>query len=49
MVSQVPEFHVLDDPKPDDVTLPAFMVSKTRGFLPRQVPSPSKKKILKKY
>ncbi|KAK3325616.1 hypothetical protein B0H66DRAFT_529642 [Apodospora peruviana] len=33
-----PDFHVLDDPKPDDVSLPAFMVSTTRGFLPRMNP-----------
>lgn len=29
---------VLDDTRPDDMTLPAFMVSKTRGFLPRMDP-----------
>ncbi|KAK3685469.1 indoleamine 2,3-dioxygenase gamma type [Podospora appendiculata] len=31
-------FHVLDDPRPDDMSLPAFMVSTTRGFLPRMDP-----------
>jgi indoleamine 2,3-dioxygenase len=31
-------FEVLRDTKPDDTTLPAFMVSTTRGFLPRQEP-----------
>ena len=31
-------FTVLDDPRPDDVSLPAFMVSTTRGFLPRMDP-----------
>jgi len=31
-------FFVLRDTKPDDTTLPAFMVSTTRGFLPRQEP-----------
>jgi indoleamine 2,3-dioxygenase len=31
-------FDVLRDTKPDDITLPAFMVSTTRGFLPRQDP-----------
>lgn len=31
-------FNVLSDTKPDDTTLPAFMVSTTRGFLPRQEP-----------
>jgi indoleamine 2,3-dioxygenase len=31
-------FNVLDDTRPDDTTLPAFMVSTTRGFLPRQNP-----------
>ncbi|CAI4215196.1 unnamed protein product [Parascedosporium putredinis] len=30
--------HVLDDTLPNDITLPAFMVSKTRGFLPRMDP-----------
>ncbi|KAH6346021.1 hypothetical protein HBI37_078510 [Parastagonospora nodorum] len=32
------EFPVLDDTKPNDRSLPAFMVSTTRGFLPRQEP-----------
>lgn len=31
-------FEVLHDTKPDDTTLPAFMVSTTRGFLPRADP-----------
>lgn len=31
-------FHVLDDCRPDDTTLQAFMVSKPRGFLPRADP-----------
>lgn len=31
-------FQVLDDTRPDDVSLPAFMVSTTRGFLPRMNP-----------
>ncbi len=31
-------FEVLRDTRPDDTTLPAFMVSTTRGFLPRQEP-----------
>lgn len=33
-----PGFNVLDDPRPEDTTLPAFMVSTTRGFLPRMDP-----------
>jgi len=33
-----PGFEVLRDTRPDDVSLPAFMVSTTRGFLPRQEP-----------
>lgn len=33
-----PHFNVLHDTRPDDVSLPAFMVSTTRGFLPRQEP-----------
>jgi hypothetical protein len=32
------EFPVLTDTHPDDHSLPAFMVSTTRGFLPRQEP-----------
>lgn len=31
-------FPVLTDTRPDDHSLPAFMVSTTRGFLPRQEP-----------
>ena len=31
-------FNVLYDPNPNDTTIPAFMVSTTRGFLPRQDP-----------
>ncbi|KAH8687429.1 indoleamine 2,3-dioxygenase gamma type [Tricladium varicosporioides] len=31
-------FNILRDTKPDDITLPAFMVSTTRGFLPRSEP-----------
>ncbi|KAK0635564.1 indoleamine 2,3-dioxygenase family protein [Bombardia bombarda] len=34
----VGDFKVLHDPKPDDVSLTAFMVSTTRGFLPRMDP-----------
>lgn len=30
--------HVLEDTLPGDTTLPPFMVSKTRGFLPRMDP-----------
>lgn len=33
-----PPFEVLHDTKPDDTTLPAFMVSTARGFLPRMDP-----------
>ncbi|KAI9167717.1 Indoleamine 2,3-dioxygenase [Paramyrothecium foliicola] len=36
--SSTPPFRVLDDTRPDDVSLPAFMVSTTRGFLPRMDP-----------
>lgn len=36
--SPVPDFPVLDDSRPDDKSLPAFMVSRTRGFLPRADP-----------
>ncbi|KAI0134485.1 hypothetical protein BJ170DRAFT_574583 [Xylariales sp. AK1849] len=32
------DFEVLTDTKPDDVSLPAFMVSTARGFLPRMDP-----------
>jgi indoleamine 2,3-dioxygenase len=41
MPSAVPtleRFNVLGDALPGDRTLPAFMVSTTRGFLPRQDP-----------
>jgi indoleamine 2,3-dioxygenase len=31
-------FPILDDTRPDDNSLPAFMVSTTRGFLPRADP-----------
>lgn len=31
-------FPVMDDTRPDDHSLPAFMVSTTRGFLPRGNP-----------
>lgn len=31
-------FNVLDDTRPEDGSLPAFMVSTTRGFLPRMNP-----------
>lgn len=31
-------FNVLRDTKPEDKSLPAFMVSTTRGFLPRSDP-----------
>lgn len=34
----VPRFDVLGDTQPDNTTWPAFMVSTTRGFLPRQDP-----------
>ncbi|KAL2128873.1 hypothetical protein VTI74DRAFT_8516 [Chaetomium olivicolor] len=34
----LPPFPVLDDTRPDDMSLPAFMVSTTRGFLPRMDP-----------
>ncbi|KAK3301335.1 uncharacterized protein B0H64DRAFT_370468 [Chaetomium fimeti] len=33
-----PAYTVLDDTRPDDTSLPAFMVSTTRGFLPRMDP-----------
>ncbi|KAJ4412137.1 hypothetical protein N0V85_003720 [Neurospora sp. IMI 360204] len=32
------DFPILHDPRPDDASLPAFMVSTTRGFLPRMDP-----------
>lgn len=31
-------FNVLDDTRPEDTSMPAFMVSTTRGFLPRADP-----------
>ena len=31
-------FNVLKDPQPEDTSLPAFMVSDDRGFLPRAEP-----------
>jgi indoleamine 2,3-dioxygenase len=31
-------FNILHDTKPEDHTLPAFMVSSSRGFLPRAEP-----------
>ncbi|KAK4104250.1 hypothetical protein N658DRAFT_493754 [Parathielavia hyrcaniae] len=34
----IPPFPVLDDTRPQDTSLPAFMVSTTRGFLPRMDP-----------
>ncbi|KAK4241602.1 hypothetical protein C8A03DRAFT_40956 [Achaetomium macrosporum] len=34
----IPRFPVLDDTCPDDMSRPAFMVSTTRGFLPRMDP-----------
>lgn len=33
-----PSFNVLGDTRPEDKSLPAFMVSTTRGFLPRMDP-----------
>lgn len=38
MVVKTPTFTILDDPRPEDTSLPAFTVSTTRGFLPRQNP-----------
>ena len=38
MSSSTFDFPVMKDTRPDDRTLPAFMVSTTRGFLPRQEP-----------
>ena len=40
MAAAIPafDFDVLTDTRPDDHSLPAFMVSTTRGFLPRQEP-----------
>lgn len=37
-IATAPPFTVLRDTKPEDTTMPAFMVSTTRGFLPRQEP-----------
>src|ERR1700761_7697074 len=37
-ITASPSFNVLSDTKPDDQSLPAFMVSTTRGFLPRAEP-----------
>ncbi|PHH78404.1 hypothetical protein CDD82_3065 [Ophiocordyceps australis] len=37
-LSTTPPFQVLDDTRPNDMSLPAFMVSTTRGFLPRMDP-----------
>ncbi|KAH7148638.1 indoleamine 2,3-dioxygenase-like protein [Dactylonectria macrodidyma] len=37
-LGSTPPFRVLDDTCPDDTTMPAFMVSTTRGFLPRMDP-----------
>ncbi len=38
-LSDVPStFDVMDDPRPNDTTLPPFMVSTRRGFLPRAHP-----------
>lgn len=37
-VSPKQDFMVLDDTRPDNMSLPAFMVSTTRGFLPRMEP-----------
>ena len=34
----MPPFQVLRDTLPEDTTMPAFMVSTTRGFLPRAEP-----------
>ncbi|KAF8626790.1 hypothetical protein AX17_006449 [Amanita inopinata Kibby_2008] len=38
MAAKTVDFNVLEDARPDDTSLPAFMVSTTRGFLPRQEP-----------
>ncbi|PHH66966.1 hypothetical protein CDD81_5318 [Ophiocordyceps australis] len=37
-LSTTPPFQVLNDTRPNDTSLPAFMVSTTRGFLPRMDP-----------
>jgi len=38
MSSSLFDFPVLTDTRPNDHSVPAFMVSTTRGFLPRQEP-----------
>ncbi|KAK1255217.1 hypothetical protein MKX08_009212 [Trichoderma sp. CBMAI-0020] len=38
MGTAVPPFEVLTDARPDDNSIPAFLVSTTRGFLPRADP-----------
>jgi indoleamine 2,3-dioxygenase len=38
MATSTFDFNVLNDTRPNDHSLPAFMVSTTRGFLPRQEP-----------
>lgn len=38
MTSSLFNFPVMTDTRPDDHTIPAFMVSTSRGFLPRQDP-----------
>jgi indoleamine 2,3-dioxygenase len=37
-IATVKPFNVLHDPQPDNTSLPAFMVSTQRGFLPRMDP-----------
>lgn len=37
-IAPTTSFNVLRDTKPEDTSLPAFMVSTTRGFLPRADP-----------
>ncbi|TLS24214.1 hypothetical protein PpBr36_08387 [Pyricularia pennisetigena] len=37
-LAPAPDFLVLDDARPEDKSLQAFMVSKSRGFLPRMDP-----------
>lgn len=37
-IANTPPFQVLEDTRPEDNSLPAFMVSTTRGFLPRMDP-----------
>ncbi|KAK4168925.1 hypothetical protein QBC43DRAFT_82843 [Cladorrhinum sp. PSN259] len=36
--THIPDFDVLGDARPNDMSLPAFMVSTSRGFLPRMDP-----------